>query len=1105
MKITAVILLATCLQAAAAGYGQKVTISEKDAPVEKIFGLIRKQTGFQFLYANQVLAQARKVTIQVKNAELEDVLAATFQGQPFEYHIKDKTIIVRMRPAPQAAAAVVQQPPIDVRGRVVNAQGEPVAGATVTVEGSKKSTVTNANGEFTFTGISENAVLQISHVQYEGEAIVLNGRSTVNATLQVKVSSLDEMQVIAYGTTTKRLNTGNVATVKASDIEKQPVNNPLLALQGRVPGLTVTQSTGSAGSAVTIRVQGRSNLDFFSGSDPLIVIDGVPYPGQNLQTFSGGTMGSDVLGASSGTFSRPGSTLSFINPADIESIDVLKDADATAIYGSRGANGVILITTKKGKAGALKADFNIQYGIGQVAKKIDLLNAQQYLDMRKEAFRNDNLPLPSITTTPNDANYDINGLWDTTRYTDWQKELIGGTAKFTRVSASVSGGTSNVNYLISGTYGRETTVFPGDFKDKRGSLHFNLNGTSSDKRFEIQLSGSFMSDNNNLPSIDYTQLITLSPVAPPLYNEDGTINWAPNPNGNSSWTNPLSYNYNLMEIRSNNLVSNSVVRYHITSGLEVRASMGYNQLLTDQFIASMDGAFAPEQRSTLSRSATFNNNAIRTWIIEPQVNYKITIGRDGKLDALIGSTFQEQKNSGVATQATGQNSDQLLRNRGAATSLNEIPLNTTYRYSALFGRLGYNFANRYLLNLSARKDGSSRFGSDNNFHFFGAIGVGWIFSQERLIKNNIPFLSFGKLRGSYGTIGNDQIDDYQFMSLYSSTRNAIPYQTVRGLMANGIANPSLQWEEAKKLQAGIDLGFIHDRILLSATYVRNRTSNSLTNVKLPVIAGASAVVDNFPALIQNTAWEFSVRTDNVKTKAFSWSTVFNLTIPKNKLVSYPGGLESSLLAGTLEVGKPLNIIKDYSFYGVDPATGGYLLYTANGDITTTPSYETDRIAILNVSEQFYGGLQNSISYKNFQIDFLFQFTKQDGYDFWQVRLPGAFTYGIWGNESVKVLERWQKPGDETSMARFTTNSSSNPIYGNRSFKDISYVRLKNASLSYQIPARICERIKVSNLRAYVNGQNLVTITNYQGLDPETKNISTLPPLRMVTVGVQVGL
>jgi TonB-dependent starch-binding outer membrane protein SusC len=342
------------------------------------------------------------------------------------------------------------------------------------------------------------------------------------------------------------------------------------------------------------------------------------------------------------------------------------------------------------------------------------------------------------------------------------------------------------------------------------------------------------------------------------------------------------------------------------------------------------------------------------------------------------------------------------------------------------------------------------------------------------------------------------------MSLYGSLVNTIPYQAIRGLLASTLNNPDLQWEETRKLQGGIDLGLIKNRLTLSVNYFRNRSNNTLTQVKLPATTGFGIIIDNFPALIQNNGWEFSSRSENIKSGQFSWTTNINLTIPRNKLISFPG-IENSSSANTLIVGQPLTITKDYSFYGIDPQTGVALFRDVAGNTTTSP-VDADMISILNSGENFFGGLQNSIGYKGISFDFLFQFTKQKAYNYLFIAQPGifdGFTNAVLGNQPITVLNRWQKPGAITNFPRYSTRFIS--VYGDRSFEDASYVRLKNISLSYQLPQRICKRFRLRDSRFFLHGQNILTITSYEGLDPETQSFNTLPPLRVITVGAQITL
>ncbi|HEX4851281.1 MAG TPA: TonB-dependent receptor plug domain-containing protein, partial [Puia sp.] len=471
-------------------------------------------------------------------------------------------------------------------------------GANVKIKGTNNGTTTNSDGVFVLKSVNENALLEVSFVGYTTVTVPVNKRSFITAILKVQEQTQEEVIVNkGYYTEKQKLSTSNVATVTAKDIEKQPVQNVLLALQARVPGLFITQNSGLSGSAVKINVQGQNSIA--NGSDPLYVVDGVPIDPQLPHT------GNDWMLGNSGFsgFAGWGNPLNYLNPGDIESVDVLKDADATAIYGSRAANGAILITTKKGKAGDTKFDVDLQTGWGRVARRVDMMNTRQYLDMRYEAFANDGIDWRNPNVSANDLK-----VWDTTHYTNWQDALIGGTAKYTNLTASLSGGASNIRYLVSGTYHKETTVFPlpHDFADTKGMVHFNINASSNNQKLKMQFSGNFMLDDNELPQYEFTQTsVLLEPNAPALLNADGSINWAPDANGNTTLgdANVMTQKYLKYTNKTYNLVSGLNLEYTILPGLKLGSSFGYNYMQTNDYSPTPLIAVAPELRATAQRNA----------------------------------------------------------------------------------------------------------------------------------------------------------------------------------------------------------------------------------------------------------------------------------------------------------------------------------------------------------------------------------------------------------------------------------------------------------------------------------------------------------------------
>jgi TonB-linked SusC/RagA family outer membrane protein len=1097
MKLTAFIMLVTCLQTSATGIAQQtITFSGKEVSLENVFAAIKKQTNYKFFFNIESIHHARTVTLEVKNASIEQVLTMALKDQPFTYTIKGRTVFIIQKKEDEKSSSLseVKGDPVTVTGRVVDDQGQPLVGANVKIKGTAIGVTTDKDGLFKLTNVDADATLEISFVGHETQVIPVRGKSFFAINLAQKLSLLDETQVIAYGTTTRRFSTGNVGSIRASDIETQPVNNPLLALEGKVAGLFISQSTGVSGGSMNVRIQGQNSIS--NGNDPLYVIDGIPYPSQLLA--NGGL--SSVLGLS-GNGSN-GNPLFYLNPMDIERIDVLKDADATAIYGSRAANGAILITTKRGKAGKMKIDINLQHGWSKVTRKVNMLNTEQYLEMRREAKKNDNLAVLS-------TDYDLNGVWDTTRYTDWQKQLIGGTAENSIINVNVSGGTELIQYLVGGTYSEQSTVFPGSLKDEKGAVHFSLTSASSDRKFRFQLSGNFITDNNKLPFTDLTgPAIRLEPNAPNLFNDDGSVNWALSSTGVSSWSNPIvPILYNTYSNKTNNLIGSLSLSYSILPGLDLKSNIGYNDLQSTDFSPTPILSIKPERRASTLRSAIYGDRRVNLWNVEPQIIYKARLLK-GQMEALLGMTFMRNTNSMELLSGSGYNSDLVLEDIKSATSISAISSsNAIYKYNALFGRLNYNWKDKYIFDLTARRDGSSRFGSENKFHNFGSLGVAWIFSKENIFKRNFNFFSFGKLRASFGKTGNDQLGDYKFMSLYENVIGIeVPYQGGASLAPAGISNPYLQWEETKKLQLGTDLAFISDHIVLSVTYADNRSSNQLLQYSLPSIAGFTSINENFPATVQNVDWEFTLATKNINEKNFSWETSFNLTIPRNKLLRFTN-LENSTYASLLVIGQPLNIIKAYHFQGVDPAKGLYQMLDENENPTFAPDPKIDRTVLINTLPKFYGGLQNNFHIKGFDVNFLFQFVKQVGVSdlyYWNgSRIPGRFFPGS-SNQSTTVLQRWQKPDDVAAIQRFTTsNLPVDILQSNAVYRDASYIRLKNVFICHNIASNMLRKIHLQGGRIYVQGQNVLTLTNYKGMDPENQSLSYLPPLRTISVGLQV--
>lgn len=1095
MRLTVIFLVASLMQLSAAGFAQKVSLSAANVPLKSILASISKQTGYDFVYTEQLLKTAGPVTIKVQNAELSAVLEEILKKQPLSYALDSKTVILKAKEESLLDRILKKFQQIDVTGKIVDESGKPIPGATVEVKGKSKVVISGLNGEFTLRNIEDTDLIQISYLGFE--LLEVKASASLNTiVLKTATNKLDEVQIQAYGTTSKRTSTSNIFTVKPKDLENQPVANPLLALQGRVPGLQITQSNGSPNSGMTVRIQGQNSIS--NGNDPFYVIDGVPYPPQLLATsLNGGNLGNSGR--------TPGNPLSFINPADIESIDILKDADATAIYGSRAANGAILITTKRGQAGELKVDLSLQSGFSEFTNTFDKLGTEEYLQMRKEALKNTN-------TAPTAANaYDILNLYgyDNNRDIDWQNEVLDKKSVFSNYQLNLSGGNNNIQYVIGGGYIYQGSFLPGNFGNTKASGRFNINSTSKDRKFQVQFGGSYMSDNNTLPSsTNFVAAIVpaLSPNAPALYNPDGTLNFAVDDFGLSSYlygNNPLASLSAINVNKTRNLISHAELSYQILAGLQLKANLGYNELSSNELVTTPLSSYQPYVRPFVTRSSQFANNTTRTWNVEPQLNYQISKNW-GNLNVLLGASTQQNRSEGQITNASGYVSDELMQTIVGATVLDGAgTVSAAYKYSALFGRVNYNYKNKYLLNYTIRRDGTSRFSPENRFHNFQAIGAGWIFTEEELVKQNLPWLSFGKLNISYGTTGSDQIGDNLYFATYASS--ARTYQTIPVLGLTRIATPDLHWEETNKLNFGFKAGLFKDKVFFEVNYANNRSTDQLLSYQVPYYAsGFGTVSSNFPAVVRNTSWEFALNTTNLNTKDLNWTSSINITIPKNTLVSFPD-LANSTYASRLFIGESVNISRQFHFLGVDPATGQYVYADSKGNPTMNPNAATDYVSV-DLNPKFYGGFQNTFTYKNFSLDFLFQFmNKKAKNEYFPTTLSGA----VANNQPAFVTNRWQNPGDIAERMLYTTNSSvsfnNSYLYNDAGFSSASYIKLRNASLSWKVPETWSKRVFLRTASLFVLGQNLLTISDYYGRDPEFNSNNSYPASKTFTFGARLGL
>ena len=1116
MRLTAILLLTGILQVSARTNAQTVTYTGRSVPLTEVFSVIKRQTGYLFFYRKEDLSSTMPVTLQLKNVPVKTALEQALADQPLIFQIQGNTIFITLRPPPAPVIEIID-PAAIINGRVTDSLGSPLSGASIMIKGSRRGTTTDVRGDFELKGIPDNPTLVISFTGYvTKEYKIQEYSSKIFIIMSRSNSPLDDVQVVAYGTNTRRFNVGSVSVVTSEEIQRQPVTNLLLTLQGRVPGLTVDPTSGIPGSRVNAQIRGQNSLISIPGNnafdEPLYIIDGVPFASQNknlsgfISTFSGGDRSRDPTG--------PGITgLNAINPSDIESISVLKDADATSIYGSQGANGVIVITTKKGKTGTTSLNLRVNTGPNKIGRQLEMLNTPQYLAMRRQALKNDGITDPHV-----DPDYFVDLLvYDSTKYTNWAKKFFGGTSNSTDVYANVSGGTQYTTFMVSTGYTRSVYNFPGDFADQRASLHSGIHHSSMNRRFTIDFGTDLSYNRNNSSSQPgIGQALGLPPNHPDMIGPDGKLVWfykgvsVANDQMMAYLKRPF-----LLQTYSNN--SSLRLAYQVLRGLNVSVGMGYSLVMTKEFGANPLGTQDPTNYP--SSSASSGRGDFQTINVEPQIDYKRSFGK-GVLSVLAGGTYKKMTNSYDQLDGQGFPDDALLHSIEAASSVSASNSSSIYKYAGAFGRIGYIYDKKYIINLTGRRDGSSNFGPGHQFGNFGSVGLGWIFSEEDGFRRALPFISYGKIAGNYGTNGTDGVAPYRFQPFWkSATVFSNPsFQDTRPYFPVNLYNPGYGWASKHALNLSMDLGFFSDRLLTNVTWYRNRTGNQLVSSPLPFQAGFNQVVENLHATLQDAGLEISINSVNIRTKDFRWSTSFNISFNRNKLVAFPN-MDKSAYAGMYTIGKSTSLVYGFKYKGVNDTTGLFEYYTAKGDVASTTLKYTrvelggDMVPFADPQPKYFGGFGNTLTYKGWSVSLFFNYNKRIVRNYLAGVYGGTNPGGMSNLPAMLMGSFWEKKGDHALLERLYTNSyatnqdgrnaskaaqyfsSSTAVYG-----DGTFVRLKNISVSYSLPASALKKIGVKGCNIYVNAQNIFTITGYKFGDPETPGSLYAIPIQRTVVG-----
>jgi TonB-linked SusC/RagA family outer membrane protein len=1079
-------LLIICLpQLAMAAANQKISLSVKNARLELVFHMIEKKTnhGYTFTYPSELLRQTTKVTFTVNDADISYVLDLCCSNQIIAYTIIGNNIIIKKRDhKPNEPSGIPLPKPIDITGWVQNEDMQPLSG--VIIKGNKTTTTTDPFGKFSINKINDNGILFFSLEGYESIEVPINNRRIFQIQMRSAATLLDEMVKTAYEKTSPRLNTGTIAKMTWQDIERQPVSNILGAMVG-IPGLLNNQNNGLPGTDYALQLRGQSSIGIAPGMLPssniLFIIDGVPFaPNNNPMR---------VIGSGSGT--KGSNPLDAINPGDIESIEVLKDADATAIYGSRGADGVVLITTRQGKAGKPVITATIYAGMNPPTSIPRMLNAQQFAEMRREALKNDNI-LPTINNAPDIL------LFDTTHDTNVKSMLLGKMLPIINCQASIAGGDSNTLYLLSAGHRYGSTLCPGNSGENRTSLHLRLSHNSRNRRFSIHCSSLYIVTKNRSVSTDLLSVLTMPPTIPYLLDSANNLVWQQN---GVLFQNPLAYLLRTYYAQTNNLLCNFQLGYKLLKGLHFKTNVGGNRVIFDEKNKIPGKSLNPFLSPPPTGSMLFGKNEYNSWIVEPQFEFLKTI-KNGNFVFLFGGTLVELFNNRISINASGFSNDEQLMDISAASNVYNYEQQTVYRYAGVFARTSYNWQDKYIINLTGRRDGSSRFGPKKRFGNFGAVGAAWIFSNESFIKEKKSIISFGKLRGSYGVTGNDQIGDYKFFDRWAQANYT--YLGSAGVVPSQIADSFYSWEVTRKLEGVIELGLWKDRLYIVVDYFKNRTGNQLISYSLPYTTGFSSITaNNSRAIVQNTGIELTLKSKNIIKKNTAWSSELTITFPKNKLLSFPG-LANSWYGRTFTKGLSLTGSFGYKYDGVDPATGTFRF--ADKDQDGTVSYPNDYIYLGNLDPKFYGLLKNSFTYKNWMCDIALEFRKQMGYSplfyIYNAYMPGTPMV----NQPIAVLDRWQKPGDHATFQKFTTSTSaavvarSNLLQSTGQFADASFICVKNIYVGFNFSTNWVKKIYAKEACLFLMAQNLFTFTGKKFFEQQIQIPYTISPLRTIAAG-----
>ncbi|WEK34223.1 MAG: TonB-dependent receptor [Candidatus Pseudobacter hemicellulosilyticus] len=1015
---------------------------------------------------------------------------------------------------------LAQQSARTITGKVTSPDGKPVEDATVTVKGSSQSVVTNATGSFTISLPAGKDTLTITHVGYLLQDIAVGARTQLSIQLSSNNAALEEVVVIAYGTARKVDLTGSVISVKSDELKAVPTASFDQALQGRAAGVQVTQNSGKPGAEPSIRIRGISSIT--ANNEPLYVIDGM-LVNSDGGDFSGGVTRGPRIGP-----------LASISPGDIESIEILKDASATAMYGSRGANGVVLITTKRGKSGKGRVDLEAYHGYQEVANKLNLLDAEGFANLVNDAKLN-------AGQTPIYVNPKNLG-----KGTDWQDELFR-VAPLSSYQATVSGADDKTKYALSGSFfTQDGIILNSDFK--RYSFRANLDRTITDKLTvgtnlaysRLSSQGVLTNDGNIVPGVVSSAML-FNPVLPV---KDASVK------GGYTFENDRGKILGNPIAEANEYVSNTILsrilgsvyaRYAFSKQLEFKSSFGI-----DAF-NNQENSFGPNflKRTQASKGeASLAESQGMTWLNENTLSYNNTFNGKHRINAVAGFTVQQFNSDRLLVYAFDF-PDNRTGYHNIASALNpQKPANSESSWSMLsyLGRVNYTLSDKYLFTLTGRVDGSSKFGANNKYAFFPSAAFAWRVSQEDFMQD-IEAISDLKFRASYGVIGNQAILPYQSLALIGPYGEGVfnspsGSEVYTGQEPLTYVNSDLRWETTRQLDIGFDLALFNNRVQFTADYYNKKTFDLLLTTPIPSTSGFGTTVLNV-GNIRNHGFDFDLRTQNLRGGELTWNSAINFSINRNEITNLNSETDIPLSYGILlRRGIPISSFYGYIFDGIfqtdaeaasspvligqEPTGANPASHAKAGDrryrdINNDGKIDADdRVILGNAQPKFTWGFNNDFSYRQFTLSFFWQGSQGNK----MANLNNLDLLNFTGQNNVladAALNRWTpaNPGNKYPRA-LAAGGLDAGVYSSAIVEDASYVRLKNVTLSYNLPAKVLNRLKARNLRIYASATNLFTITDYSGYDPEANtagqsttlngvDLGGYPQSKVYLLGVNIGL